>query len=250
MVLERFFEQVYFDSIFITIFKTKENHNLKAFYEGKKNKKKKIEDTPTSSYFKPIYSKVKKYAKQTSKNKVLPIEQSNEVSIQYFNKVLKPGVKSIFGDTVRMSDGQSHGGKETFSKLFIRNRKEYLYCIKDLLENPGFVYYEKPKNENSEVEEDRLPTEIYVGLYHSTNNKGQEINTWVCAPVRIYPDGKYLVSIYPYENQEELRNKVLRCNKIYDVEAGVWVNEPVENKSAESDATANLSLPNPSDNDN
>ena len=202
-----------------------------VFNEANKQQKKQVPDTPKSAFFKTVYSKVKKYTQEKSKNKQLP---NFNFSKDYYEKELKPGIHSLLGEKVKMSDGKLHGGKDTFEKLGIRKRERFLMCIKDTIENPGFIYYEKPKNENSSLVEDKCPTEFYVNLYHSVNERNQLENIWVCAVIRIYPDGAYLVSIYPYKNESELREKVLASDKIYDVEKRAWVNGPEENKTTDS----------------
>ena len=202
-----------------------------VFNEANRQKKKQISDTPKSEFFKSVYSEVKKYTQEKSKDKELP---NSDYSKDYYEKELKSGIHSLLGETVYMSDGVLHGGKDTFEKIGLRKREKFLPCIKETIENPGFVYYEKPRDEKSSVIEDRCPTEIFVNLYHSKNERNQPLSIWICAVVRIYPEGAYLVSIYPYENEKELRDKTITSDKIYNVEKKEWVNGPEEIKTTDS----------------
>lgn len=165
---------------------------------------------------KPVYKKVKEFAK--SMKTELP---TGEFSQDYFNTKLKPGVPSILGCTVFMGDGGAHGKYELFHKLQFRRREKFLHSIKELIEQPAFIYSLAIVDEDSEKDSEKFQTDVYVRCYDDVNKKGQKTVIWVVGIVRKYEDGDFLISVYD-RSEEQVRNQFIESEKVFSSSTKSW----------------------------
>ena len=217
MVLEKFFEQIYLESIFIRFFENSEQDNLENsnlereesalnnnVETGNEDKKETVgtfdnpKEVPTADLINSIKSKIV----------VDPFEIDIVTPNKQINKnVFISNVPDFVTNTVVQNVNFRLGGKlNLFKKLSSHShsdeqRLNYTFKLKELIENPSFIIFATHEGGN-------------VYYFFRLNTKAKKSKRWIMGTVSIREEGNFLFDVYGVDKEDVIKliNKGSKVN--------------------------------------